>query len=196
MADAMELSKQVYNICDNRNNPSTELRVFLESHPEVCVNQYRGFLGKQALHIALRRGHAACVRMLLQQGADVHAREEHGVTAMINACASMNIQARVECMQLMIDAKADVNAATQNDMGSAPIHYLCNGRPQELELLLENKANVNALECGANTPAMLASICGKVPCLQVLIDSKADLNWRDEEDQDALQHRRQERQDR
>jgi hypothetical protein len=52
MADAMELSKQVYDICEDVADPSTELKVFLDAHPQVSVNKYRGADGKQALHEA------------------------------------------------------------------------------------------------------------------------------------------------
>jgi hypothetical protein len=176
MADAMELSKQVHDICANKEDPSVELKVFLEAHPQVSVNQYRDEGGRQALHVALWRGHVACVRMLLQQGADIHARDDHDVSAMMYACVSQNIEARVECMQLLIDAKADVNAA---------IHF-CYRRHKELKLLLDNGADVNALELWGSTVAMSACSWGILPCLQLLIDSKADLNFRDEDGQDAL----------
>jgi ankyrin repeat protein len=183
MADAMELSKQVYDICVNIEDPSVELKVFLEEHPQVSVNQYRDEWGRQALYVALLRGHAACVRMLLQHGADVQAMAQDGGSVMIEACYSQNIEARAEVMQLMIDAKADVNAA--NHEGSAPIHY-CIDRPKELKLLLENGADVNALEDGDITAAMGACIMGNLPCLQLLIDRKADLNFRGEDGSDAL----------
>jgi hypothetical protein len=183
MADAMELSKQVYDICVNIEDPSAELKVFLETHPQVSVNQYRGAHDRPALHVALWRGHAACVRMLLQHGADVHAKDDDDVSAMIIACDSLKNEASAECMQLLIDAKADVNAANCDQ--SAPIHF-CYRRHKELKLLLDNGANVNAHDIGDETAAMSACSWGILPCLQLLIDSKADLNFRGDDGQDAL----------
>jgi hypothetical protein len=59
MADAMELSKQVYDICESEENPSTELRVSLDDHPQVSVTHYRNVDGMQALHVTSMEGHAA-----------------------------------------------------------------------------------------------------------------------------------------
>lgn len=70
----MELSRQVYDICCRKQDPSVELKAFLDAHAEVSVNQYRDDQGNHALHEASFWGHAACVRMLLDRGADVHAQ--------------------------------------------------------------------------------------------------------------------------
>jgi hypothetical protein len=52
----MELSKQVYDICYTKIYPSTELRAFLDAHPQVSVTKYRDqmavaglrFIGRQS----------------------------------------------------------------------------------------------------------------------------------------------------
>jgi hypothetical protein len=116
MADAMELSKQVFDICNTMNDPSTELRAFSDAHPQVSVTQYRDYRGRQTLHTASERGHAACVRMLLDQGADVHARDIYDWTSII----STSFDGNLECMQILIEAKADVKYIRQlwGDCGS------------------------------------------------------------------------------
>jgi ankyrin repeat protein len=182
MADAMELSKQVYRICDTKTDPSTELRAFLDAHPQVSVTKYRSRDGRQALHRASERGHAACVRMLLDQGADVHARDDCEWTALILT----SITGKLECMQILIEAKADVNAS--NMYGQTAAHYAPNhAHTKCLQLLIDNHADVNVRDKRGDTPAMGACIKGKdLPCLQLLLDNKADLSVRGNGGRDAL----------
>jgi hypothetical protein len=187
MADAMELSKQVYDIIwANEEDSSTELRMFLDAHPQVSVTKYRGVNGTHALHWASERGHAACVRMLLDQGADVHARDDCEWTALIFS----SLYGNLECMQILIEAKADVNASDKS--GQTAAHFASNhamawhGYTKCLQLLINNYADVDARDDDGETPAMRA--CGRcdLPCLQLLVDNKADLNVRRDEGQDAL----------
>jgi ankyrin repeat protein len=181
MADAMELSKQVFDICTNEEDPSTELRAFLDAHPQVSVTKYRSRHGTHALHWASFQGHAACVRMLLDQGADVHARDDDEETALLLTSISGNL----ECMQILIDAKADVNASGMG--GETAAHYASlDGYPKRLQLLIDNHADLNVRENDGGTLAMGACRGGRLPCLQLLLDNKADLNVRGKEGKDAL----------
>jgi hypothetical protein len=182
MADAMELSKQVFDICSHYEDPSTELRAFLDAHPQVSVTQYRGARGTPALHRALERGHAACVRMLLAHGADVHAVDDFGQTALTMS----SHYAPVECMQILIDAKADVNASSNGGWTAAHFASIYD-RPNRLQLLIDNRADVNASTNDGRTVMMFALEGGDhLLCLQLLLDNKADLNARDDDNRDAL----------
>jgi hypothetical protein len=187
MADAMELSKQVFDICKKptMNDRSKELRAFLDAHPQVSVTKYRSVNGSHALHRASERGHAACVRMLLDQGADVHARDDCDSTALILTSID-GITCKLECMQILIEAKADVNASNTN--GRTAAHYAsCNGNTKCLQLLIDNHADLDARDEYGETPAIYA--CGEHGCLsrlQLLVDNKADLSVRGNEGRDAL----------
>jgi hypothetical protein len=178
MADAMELSKQVHDICGNK----TELRAFLDAHPQVSVTKYRDGHGIPALHKASERGDATCVRMLLDQGADVHARDDYDRTALI----LVSMRSNLKCMQILIEAKADVNASNTN--GRTAAHYAsCNGNTKCLQLLIDNHADLDARDEYGETPAIYA--CGEHGCLsrlQLLVDNKADLSVRGNEGRDAL----------
>jgi hypothetical protein len=181
MADAMELSKQVYDICWNREIPAEELKTLLEEHPQVKVNLYRGYRDELALHQASERGHAACVRMLLQHGADVHAKDRYGKTPIIRS----PMLDSMECVQLLIEANADVNAA--DDDGYTATHTASgHGRLGCLQLLIDNGADVNARSKNGLTPAIRACVGSRLSCLQLLVDNKADLNLREHDNTDAL----------
>jgi hypothetical protein len=182
----MELSKRVYDICDSEEDPSVELKAFLDAHPHVSVDQYRGEYGRQALHSASKRGHAACVRMLLVHGADVDA----GDATDEKALAYTSMWNQLECMEILIEAKANVNATNNADLNA--VWFASNGKTACLQLLIDNRADVNARGWTGYTPAMNACTVqphkrgSHLPCLQLLVDNKADLSVRDDDNRDAL----------
>jgi hypothetical protein len=150
MADAMELSKQVYDICCH-DEEGLELKAFLETHPKVSVTRYRGKYNTQALHKASEYGHAACVRVLLDHGADVHARSLSDETALMRVCNGEDLESRnreteqeqrLECMQILIEKGADVDAVDQNGCSSI-IHASIWRRLKCLQRLIDNGADVN-----------------------------------------------------
>jgi DNA-binding protein YbaB len=182
MADAMELSKRVYDMCCRKEEDPTELKVLLGEHQNVDVNLYRcEYTGYQTIHRASERGRAACVRMLLQHGADVHARDSDGNTALTLAALSCY----KECVKLLLEAKADVNAATNG--GWTATHSASSNSDREcLQLFIDSGADVNSRTNNGDTPAMRACYSEDMSCLQLLMDNKADLNVRDDDGEDAL----------
>jgi hypothetical protein len=128
--------------------------------------------------------------MLLDHGADVLAVTHGGVSALILVCRESmwhDIRGDSECVQLLIDAKADVRAAT--DGGETAAHGSSMGEPKSLQLLIDNNADVNACTGEGITPAMVASRDGSpayMSCMQLLVDNNADLNLRDAENYDVL----------
>jgi ankyrin repeat protein len=161
--------------------PSVELKAFLDAHAEVSVNQYRDDQGNHALHEASFWGHAACVRMLLDHGADVHARDGDDWTVLMHACS----WDRQECVQILIEAKADVNASRSGGYTAA---HSASGQddPKCLQLLIDNHVDVDARTDDGRTPAMGACEQGRLRCVQLLVDNKADLNVRNNWNRDAL----------
>jgi hypothetical protein len=152
-----------------------ELGAFFQAHPHVSVTLYRDEDGRQALHMASRGRHTACVRMLLQHGADVHAIDDDGDTALLR----MDTRMKKKCVKLLIEANADVNAAGNN--GQTAVHTASRwGKLKCLKLLVDNGADVNARIKHGTTPAMEACELNQLSCLQLLVDNKADLNLRDD----------------
>jgi hypothetical protein len=181
----MELSEHVYDIClTSGDSAAAELKKFLCVHPQVSVNQYRDEDGRQALHTAAYEGRAVCVRMLLEHGADVHAVDKDGLTALMCSCIESD---HFECVHILIEAKSDVHAVALE--GDTATHYAAQGCCECLRLLIENNADVNACAGKSHsTPAMATCFKNNLSCLQLLLDAKADLNWRTDDNQDILHY--------
>ena len=64
---------------------------------------------QDSLHAAVRRNDPAAIRQLLQQGADVEARDADGLTPLMLAC--MNLQE--QNIRLLVRAGADPDATNQ-----------------------------------------------------------------------------------
>lgn len=101
------------------------------------------------LHIAASRGHAAVLRVLIDAGIEVDARNENSCTALHWAARR---SANVEIVKMLIAAGADVNA--QDTMwGDTPLHDAADNGNDEIVGVL--------LQAGANT--RLRNKAGKAP---------------------------------
>jgi ankyrin repeat protein len=81
-----------------------------------------------------------------------------------------------ECMQVLLDFKADV---TRQDRGRGltPLHAAAMyGRAECVRLLLEKNADVAIADRHGQTVLMLAACKGRLECLKVLIDAKGNVN--------------------
>jgi ankyrin repeat protein len=120
---------------------------------------------------AAKRQDSAAVRTLLEQGADVNARQADGATALHWAAHWQD----TELARLLIRARADVNAA--NAYGVTPLSLAAeNGDAATAAALLEAGANPNAPLPSGETPLMTASRTGNVATLRALLDRGADVN--------------------
>jgi hypothetical protein len=177
--------------CAARNSAAEELHGFLEAQPEVDAGEYHcEEAGRHAIHEAALRGNAACLRLLLDHGVDANTiAYDSGCTALSDcACNLAGLDLSQECMHILIEAKADVNATSSH--GTVPAED-CE-KPLLLQLLFDHKADINGARIrDGKTLAMMASSAyeHKLPILQVLIDNKADINVRDpRRNTDALHH--------
>eukprot|EP00192_Tetraselmis_astigmatica_P010345 CAMPEP_0117659986 /NCGR_PEP_ID=MMETSP0804-20121206/6723_1 /TAXON_ID=1074897 /ORGANISM="Tetraselmis astigmatica, Strain CCMP880" /LENGTH=956 /DNA_ID=CAMNT_0005466677 /DNA_START=184 /DNA_END=3056 /DNA_ORIENTATION=- len=116
----------------------------------VDVNAQLEF-GRTALFGACYAGHIDAVKALIEGGADVKLRDNHGVTALHYACL---LGSAPECIEELMAAGADGDAADDN--GTTPLllaleHHTENGQSC-LQALLKGGASADGLPGASRTP--------------------------------------------
>jgi ankyrin repeat protein len=107
---------------------------------------------RMLLHIA-SSGSVPAVQWLLDHGAHVNARNEHGGTALHDAAWMGDY----EMVALLVARGADVNLERSDGCVGTPLHEAaCHGHTRIAELLLAHGANVNAINKDDHTPLYLA----------------------------------------
>ena len=142
---------------------------------------------RTGLHIACKyyqlkeATQVAMIRLLLQRGLDVNAKDNDSSTPLHILCDDCgNNKATIG---LLLKYKADVNAKDK-DLWT-PLHYLCSyyGNRATMTLLLRHKADVNARDKHLRTPLhYLCSYYGNNRAtMALLLKRKADVNAKDKE---------------
>ena len=127
------------------------------------------FAADGTLADAARRGDWGAVRALVEQGADVTARQGDGATALHWAA----YRDEPDAAGLLIAAGADVNAA--NDLGVTPLWAAAeNGGAAVAQRLLEAGADPNAPLLSGETPLMTAARVGAADVARRLLEAGAD----------------------
>jgi ankyrin repeat protein len=156
---------------------------------------------------AAAQGHTDSARLLLENGANVNAKNPHGESALILAAkyghtgivkrlleagAKINAMNKFGQTSLILSAKnghsdtvktllesgANVNDKDLNGK-TALIVSAKNGHTYTVETLLEKNADTNVQDKNGKTALMLSAIYGYIPIVQVLINKGVDVNARD-----------------
>jgi len=126
----------------------------------------------KTLSVSMKSDDIEKIRELTKNGADVNVRNEYNATPLIKASG----EGYAEIVKLLLEAKADVNAATNAD-ASTPLYIASgNGHTEVVKLLLEAKANINAVTTNGLTPLYIASFQGHTEVVKLLIEAKANVN--------------------
>jgi len=124
---------------------------------------------------AAMNGQVETVRALLADGADVNAAQGDGMTALHWAA----FQDDHTLAQLLLEAEADVAAATRVGAITPLSLAASNGSTAMIEVLVAAKASVNIPTTTGATPLMAAATSGSVDAVQVLLDHNAFVNARE-----------------
>jgi ankyrin repeat protein len=136
-----------------------------------------------ALFKAAYQGHAGVVGILLDNGADIHARDSRGNTPLLHAAS----RGHAGVVELLLDRGAEVNAKNEQDW-NALMQACTVGHLETARLLVAHKSEVNlsGKEAGA-TPLMLACWKDSVALVDLLLQSGADVHWKDSEGKTAFE---------
>ena len=129
----------------------------------------------------VRRGDAAAVRAMLDEGADVDARQPDGATA-LHWAARLD---RVDLARLLLAAGADPTAANAFDVTPLSLAAV-NGSAGMVAALLAAGADPNATMAGSETILLTAARTGRVDAARTLIAHGADVNAAQAAGQTAL----------
>ena len=113
----------------------------LDKGVDVDVDDYSwGSWGETPLQLAARYSHNEIVELLIDNGADVNAKDVNGNTPLHLAA----LFGRKEVVELLIANGAAVNVKGGN-LGGMPLHHAAfEGHKEIVELLLAKSADVNA----------------------------------------------------
>lgn len=124
----------------------------------------------EALHLAVRNGHAECVRLLLAAGADVNAADIRGDSPLF-----VSVQEGYgEISKMLIDSG---KIRKKDPDGGTELHKAVRSKNTEyMRLLLEAGFDVNAANSAGETPIHCAAASGDIECVKLLLAAGADVS--------------------
>jgi len=143
-----------------------------------------------ALHLAAKASNLEILRMLLEQGADIHAKDSDGRTTLHLAISNS------DAVRMLVRSGADVEAKDKDER--TPLHHACVSscfsRPghyseetvEVVKRLLENGAQIMARDCKGQTPLHVAASRGDLNLIIILRDRGADIKAVDNEGRTPL----------
>jgi ankyrin repeat protein len=139
---------------------------------DAVQNQY----GQTLLHIAVGSGYAEAVKLLLDNNANVNARDSLNGTPLHRAVQN----GHVDVAKILIKYGADIEA--RYDTGSTPLYFAIDAksnRKEVMSLLLSAGASVNVVDSFGSPPLGSAIHVGHSDAVELLIKHGADVNFRD-----------------
>jgi ankyrin repeat protein/WD40 repeat protein len=126
---------------------------------------------------AAKNGDLPKAEAALKAGADVNAKTDYGITALMWA----SDKGHLETVKWLTANKADVNAKTK-DGKTALIMASEEGHLETVKWLIANNSDVNAKTKRGDTALMMASEKGHLEIVKWLIANNADINAKDNKD--------------
>lgn len=143
------------------------------SNPNV-----RDRLLQTPLHLASESGKDATVSSLIASNADLAAKDVGGRTAAHFAACSVSVRV----LSILVQHEPDLILISDN-YGRTPLHYaIWNNTAKELEIirfLLENGAEVDALDCERRTALHYAAEGARAKAIPLLLQHNASLTLKD-----------------
>ena len=141
-------------------------------------------IGYEPLHIAAMGNAVDAAKVLLERGADIHAKSEYGDTPLSVAVWSDDA---VDTAKVLIEHGADIH--TKDQWGWTPLHHAASWNAADtFSLLTAHGADIHAKSDDGDTPLSAAVSFNAVDTAKVLIELGADIDSRNQ-DGGTLLHR-------
>jgi uncharacterized protein len=127
------------------------------------------------LSVAAMNGDTTAVQALLNEGVDINAAQGDGTTALHWAASRDDLA----MTQLLLKAKADVNAKTRLNEMTPLLMAARAGNGRIVDALLKAGADVKSTSTVGTTALMFAAASGNVEAVQALIKAGAEVNAKD-----------------
>ena len=164
----------------NNNPVMVEVLLSFGANPNIETNykSYKEEGGESLLHIASLFNQVESVKLLLQYGAEINAKNNKLNTPLHYACACSTSN---EVVKLLIERGAEVNSL--NEEGTTPIFNAVTQKNFDaINILLENNADINIVSEKVGMTPLIAAItkAGRhhIDLINFLIDKGADVNIR------------------
>jgi ankyrin repeat protein len=126
---------------------------------------------RNALHIAASSGDKGVVRLLLERGADIHARTDNGATALMHAA----YMGQESVAQLLLDKGVNLHARDSTGLTALMAAALL-GRNSMVRFLLEHGAHINTTSKKGWTALGMAALGGRESTVRLLLEQGALVN--------------------
>ena len=140
---------------------------------DIAEKKAAGSTVVSGLRSAVQERHISRLKVLLEEGADINAKDVGGWTALIVAAEIGD----KEAIQLLLRSGADVNISGPREWPA--LHRASRlGNEVAVQLLIENGGDVNGNK-NSWTPILLAAKKGHMSIVRTLIENGADVNTED-----------------
>ncbi|KAI9926349.1 hypothetical protein MW887_004113 [Aspergillus wentii] len=141
--------------------------------------------GMTKLHRAVRDNNFLLAQSLIEQGANLRSRANHGETAL--HYASLNWHSGVDMMKLLLNSDAREIIDLKDDYGQTPLHYAAKRDFTDgIELLVNYEVSIDSLDNYGFSPYLWAVIAGKSSATHLLLSLGVDVNSTSADGKSAL----------
>jgi ankyrin repeat protein len=156
-------------------------REWMEAQAGPIIGIERAHESDVPLHRAIQKNDVDQVRKLIEEGADVNAKDSSDRIPLGYAAEKGNM----EIVELLISSGADVNGKGHDDQ--VPFVWASEvGHLDIAKLLILEGTDANARDNGGSTCLIWAAWKGRTELIQILLDAGADINAKDDASVTAL----------
>ncbi len=165
------LNERMLKVAEKDQSEVEEISAIIKGVPDTFINT-KDKNAKTLLHHAAERGLTSIVSLLIDKKADLECRDTSKTNPMLYAFG----RKQWETARLLTQAKADVTAKSANGMTVLHMAARDDSLVPLMSLLIENKADVNAVEPQAGTTPIFGAFgFGGMAAIVFLIRSQANI---------------------